>query len=89
MKTSKILVVLGHPDSDSYSGHLAREYVAAAESTGKQVRFIELGQFEFDPVLRHGYKQRQDHEPGLVHFRDSIAWAEHIVLHFVCRGITR
>ncbi|MEM6485557.1 MAG: NAD(P)H-dependent oxidoreductase [Pseudomonadota bacterium] len=82
MSKSKILVVLGHPDADSLSGHLASEYVTSAESAGKQVRYIKLGELDFDPVLRHGYKQRQEHEPGLVHFWESIVWADHLAFFY-------
>jgi len=56
--------------------------VAAAQNSGKQVRFVELGKAEFDPVLRHGYKKRQEHEPDLAYFRDSIEWAEHIAFFY-------
>ena len=39
-----------------------------------------MGEIEFDPVLRYGYKKRQELEPGLVEIRDSIIWSDHIVL---------
>jgi putative NADPH-quinone reductase len=72
---------------DAVSGHLTREYVASAQKSGKEVRFVELGKLQFDPVLRHGYKQRQEHEPDLAHFRDSIEWAEHIAFFYpICWG---
>lgn len=82
MNKNKILVVLGHPDADSFSGHLAEIYAEAAASSGKQVRFLKLGEMEFNPILKHGYKQRQEHEPDLVHFWESIQWAEHIAFFY-------
>lgn len=82
MGKSKILVVLGHPDSDSLSGHLAEEYFKAAKSSGKDVRYIKLGEINFNPVLQHGYKQRQEHEPELAYFWESIVWAEHLVFFY-------
>lgn len=78
----RTLVVLGHPDSDSYCGFLAQQYVDAATAAGKEVRFVKLGESEFDPVLRHGYNQRQEQEPVLVAFRDGIEWAEHLVFFY-------
>lgn len=78
----KTLVVLGHPDSDSYCGFLAQQYVDSAKQSGQSVRYIKLGDFEFDPVLRHGYKQRQEQEAGLVEFKEGIEWAEHLVFFY-------
>ena len=78
----KILVVLGHPDTNSLSGLFAEEYVSSARSAGKEVRYIKLGEVEFNPVLKHGYKQRQEHEPGLAHFWESIVWADHIAFFY-------
>lgn len=82
MSKTRTLVVLGHPDSNSLSGQLAEEYVNSATSAGKVVRYLKLGEIEFNPVLKHGYKQRQELEPALAHFWDSIVWAEHIVFFY-------
>ena len=54
-----ILILLGHPDRDSLCGALAQRYATAAENAGHRVRLIALGDLEFDPVLRHGYRQIQ------------------------------
>lgn len=82
MHKKNVLVVLGHPDADSFSGHLAEEYAKAARENGKTPRIIKLGDMDFDPVLRHGYKQRQEHEPDLAYFWDSILWADHIAFFY-------
>ena len=82
MAKERTLVVLGHPDSNSLSGYLADAYVEAAIAAGKEVRYIKLGEIEFDPVLHHGYKQRQEHEPGLVELREGILWAQHIAFFY-------
>lgn len=82
MNKKRTLVILGHPDSNSFSGYLALEFVNNAKESGKDVRFLKLGEMQFDPVLRHGYKQRQELEPDLVHLRDSILWAEHIAFFY-------
>ena len=78
----KTLVVLGHPDSDSYCSYLAQEYVKTAKDSGRDIRAIELAKLEFDPVLHHGYKQSQLLEPGLQELRESITWAEHLVFFY-------
>ena len=74
-----ITVILGHPDSNSYCGALAARYAEAAASAGHAVRFFKLGEIAFDPVLHHGYHQRQEHEPGLAEVKDAITWANHLV----------
>lgn len=74
-----ITVILGHPDSSSYCGELASAYVQAAREAGHEVRFFKLGEIAFDPTLHHGYKQRQELEPGLNEVKDAIAWARHLV----------
>ncbi|MFT7127414.1 MAG: NAD(P)H dehydrogenase (quinone) [Pseudoalteromonas tetraodonis] len=78
----KTVVVLGHPDGGSYCGWLAQQYVDSATQAGKEVRFVKLGDSPFDPVLRHGYHQRQEHEPTLVDLKEGIEWAEHLVFFY-------
>ncbi|MEM6796849.1 MAG: NAD(P)H-dependent oxidoreductase, partial [Acidobacteriota bacterium] len=58
-------VILGHPDSESFTAHLALQYAEAAEAAGREVRFFRLGDLEFDPILRRGYRQRQELEADL------------------------
>ncbi len=74
-----IAVVLGHPDSGSLCGAIARAYVEGARSGGATVREINLGEMAFDPVLRHGYREVQPLEPDLVEAQEAIAWAEQVV----------
>lgn len=75
-----ILILLGHPDRDSLCGALAQRYATAAENAGHQVRLIALGELEFDPVLRHGYRQIQPLEPDLQDDADAIEACDHLVL---------
>ena len=77
--TGKILVILGHPDSSSFCGALARSYADGARAAGATVREITLGTLSFDPVLRHGYAQIQPLEPDLVAAQESITWADTLV----------
>ncbi|MZR63528.1 NAD(P)H-dependent oxidoreductase [Alcanivorax sp. DP30] len=76
----RVAVILGSPDSGSFCRALADEYVSAAEKAGHEIRYFRLGEIDFDPVLRHGYNQRQSLEPGLQEVQDAITWAEHLVL---------
>lgn len=76
---TKIVVVLGHPDSGSLCGAIARAYAVGAKAGGAVVREINLGELTFDPVLRHGYRDVQPLEPGLAEAQESIAWADRVV----------
>lgn len=75
----KILVILGHPRSDSLCGSLAAEYVRGAEENGIEVRFIKLGEMQFDPVLRFANPKKQTLETDLLKAQEYIQWANHLV----------
>ena len=48
----RILVILGHPTSNSFCGALAERYAQSAVRAGHEVRQLFLGAMDFDPVLR-------------------------------------
>ena len=48
----RVLVVLGHPSNQSFSAAVSRAYVTAARTAGHDVQVLELGELDFDPVLR-------------------------------------
>lgn len=76
----KILVLLGHPDKDTFSGSVADAYQSGAEEAGHEVKRYNVGDLDFDPILHKGYKEIQELEPDLVAVQDSIRWADHIVV---------
>ena len=77
----KIVVLLGHPNSDpTLSGELANVYVAAAKAAGHEVQFFKLGDLHFDPILHKGYKTIQALEPDLVTLQQAITACDHFVL---------
>lgn len=78
--SKNITVILGHPNSVSYCAALAEAYVQSASAAGHQVKFFKLGELQFDPILRHGYQQRQELEPDLLELQSAISWANHLVL---------
>ena len=77
-----ILILLGHPSSDSFCAALAEAYAATARNEGHTVRELRLGQLDFDPVLHQGYRQLQPLEADLLAAQQAISWAEHLV--FAC-----
>lgn len=79
---SKITVILGHSNPESFCAGLAAAYVEAAKKKGAEVREIRLCDMQFDPVLKLGYRGEQPLEPCLVTAQDAITWAEHLVFVF-------
>lgn len=80
MQSKNILVLLGHPDKDSFSGTVATRYAAAARDAGHEVVEVALGDLNFDPILHKGYKEIQPLEPDLVMLQEQIKAADHIVI---------
>lgn len=77
---NRILVILGHPSSNSFCAALAERYVQSALRAGHEVRQLFLGRMNFDPVLREGYQQVQPLERDLRHAQADILWAEQLTL---------
>ena len=75
----KVLIVLGHPNKESFCGALAASYREGAAAAGAEVRELNIGDLRFEPILRLGYKEIQELEPDLVAAQESIKWADHIV----------
>lgn len=75
----KILIINGHPDSESFCHALHQSYQKGSEAKGNEVKDITLSDMAFNPVLRYGYRKRTELEPDLVEAWDKIKWADHIV----------
>lgn len=80
--SKRVLVILGHPSSESFCRTLADSYIDAAKKSGAEVRVLQLGAMTFDPVLRDGYRGMQTIEPDLLKAQSDIIWAQHITLVF-------
>ena len=75
----KILIIIGHPDKESYNYALAESYKKGAIKSNAEVREIVIGDLKFNPNLEFGYRKRTVLEPDLLKAQESIEWAEHIV----------
>lgn len=78
--SKKILVLLGHTDPETYTGAMCEAYEVSAREAGHEVRRVNIGDLQFDPILHKGYKEIQPLEPDLVALQGDFLWAEHIVL---------
>jgi putative NADPH-quinone reductase len=76
----RILLILGHPSSNSFCAALAERYAQSALGAGHEVRQLFLGKMDFDPILREGYRQVQPLEADLRNAQADILWAEHLTL---------
>lgn len=74
-----ILVILGHPDTNSFCGALTKAYIDSAKISGSEVRELQLGELKFDPILWNGYNKIQELEPDLAKAQELIQWSNHMV----------
>ncbi len=75
----KILVINGHPDSESLCSSLAKKYKQGADLVGAKCDMINLTDLEFSPILKYGYSKRIKLEPDLKKVQDLILKADHLV----------
>jgi putative NADPH-quinone reductase len=79
---AKIAIVIGNPQTASYSEALGRAYLRGAESGGHQAKLFVLSGMKFDAILREGYRRAQEIEPDLAVARDAFLACDHVVLVF-------
>lgn len=77
----RILIADLHPARLSFSAALAQAYRDGAEAAGHQVRTARLSEMSFDPDFgQASFRNAPALEPDLESFRESLLWAEHVVL---------
>lgn len=75
----KILIINGHPDSESFNFGLSDAYKTGAQKSGAEVKEIRLRELSFNPNLQFGYRKRTELEPDLLDAQEKIKWADHLV----------
>lgn len=79
---SKLLLIVGHADPESFTQALARRYEREASAAGAETEWLELSTLHFDPVLRSGRNGEQPLEPDLVRAQALISRADHVAWFF-------
>lgn len=74
-----VLIILGHPRTDSLCGALADAYDKGARAAGTEVRRLDLATLDFDPDVHTPSPNQQAFEDDLRKARELILWAEHLV----------
>lgn len=79
----RIVVLQGHPDTESHFGHaLAEAYAAAARDAGHEVRTIAVAGLDF-PLLRSAAEFGTQPSPEvLLPARADLIWADHVAIFF-------
>ena len=78
----RIFLFLGHPDKSGNNGDFIDAYEHGAKEAGFEVKRMNLGDMQFDPILHHGYRAIQHLEPDLKTFQENIKWCDHFVIFY-------
>jgi len=78
----KIMIVVGHPQNNTFCEALGKAYKAGAESAGHEARLFVLADMMFDPILHEGYRREQPLEPDLRAAYEALAACDHLVIVF-------
>jgi NAD(P)H dehydrogenase (quinone) len=83
MSVSKnILIIDGHPFTESLTSSLASAYASGAQEGGHDVHVLKVADLTFDAVLHKGYREIQALEPDLVRAQEEVVWADHIAVFY-------
>jgi putative NADPH-quinone reductase len=79
---ARIMVVVGHPQQNTFCEALGKAYAEGAERAGHVVKLFHLSKMTFDPILREGYRKVQPLEPELADAYATLAASDHVVIVF-------
>jgi putative NADPH-quinone reductase len=79
---SKVMIVVGHSQKDTFCEAIGRSYEEGAASAGHEARIFLLATMAFDPILREGYQKEQPLEPDLSEAYSYLTACDHLVLVF-------
>lgn len=83
----KIVLINGHPNTNSFNFGLFEAYKKGASDAGAEIKEIIIKDLSFNLSLQFGYQKRIELEPDLLEAWEKIKWADHLVwLHPVWWG---
>jgi len=82
MKKKNIFILLGNEDKNTFTGSLADMYEKGAKDGGHEVRRMNIGEMDFDPLLHKGYKEIQELEPDLIQVQENMKWCDHYAIFY-------
>ena len=83
----KVVIIQGHPDSESFNQALGESYKKGALAGGAEVKEIIIRDLDFNPNLQFGYRKRTELEPDLIEAQNILKWADHwVIIHPVWWG---
>lgn len=78
----RIMIVVGHPQNNTFCEALGKAYKAGAEAAGHEAKLFSLAEMRFDPILHDGFSRAQPLEPDLRTAYEALAACDHLVLIF-------
>ncbi len=78
----KIMVVVGHPQKNTFCEALGKTYQGAAAATGHEASLFVLSGMVFDPILHEGNRRTQPLEPDLQEAYEVLKTCDHLVIIF-------
>ncbi len=78
-KTKKQLIILGHPNPDSYCARLAQAYFEGVTEMERDIELLALHKLTFDPILHASKALDQPLEDDLLDAQKQIKNADHLI----------
>ncbi len=78
----KVFIISAYPNHEGFGAHLADSYLEESLKAGHEATLLDLSKISFDPILHHGYKNKQKLEDDLLLAQKNISWADHLVFFF-------
>lgn len=76
------MIVVGHPQRNTFCEALGKAYQNAAQEAGHEARLFILADMKFDPIPHDGYRKIQPLEPDLDAAYQSLSACNHLVAIF-------
>lgn len=86
MTRRKILIINGHPDTESFNCAISEAYKKGAITSGAEIKEIIIRDLNLNPNLEFGYRKRTELEPDLLDAQQKIKWAKHLVWVYLLTG---